>query len=276
MGFKFKNGKDVETIKLYMNQRNALAKYLEKINDTKINDTHVNGASAKYLLPISSRDNRYLVYIHSQSMLTYYYFYSEVDRHLDFCIESDSRVEGLKGDIILRVCLFDSKGCDKDKKILMVQDILVKNSQVVKVSYNLRYLIVLDLVFDTLMHEKFHPKFKFRVSPQLEVGKTNLDVFFSNFKYKLGGLGLMNDDSFQQIYYMIEDVPKVKTFRIKKTEFTDVYNVYDLETDESNGLLYIKTLKDSKWLREQDQDVLEIDCIYNTRFDKWSPYLQLE
>jgi hypothetical protein len=63
---------------------------------------------------------------------------------------------------------------------------------------------------------------------------------------------------------------------IQKTNYSDTYKVFDIETGNAEGILYVKTIDISKRLRELTRDtnnLIKIKCEYNTSFCKWAPCL---
>jgi len=60
---------------------------------------------------------------------------------------------------------------------------------------------------------------------------------------------------------------------IEKTKYADVYNVFDKVTNNKQGILYIKGVKDSKYIKElfnkNSNSIIEHECIFNKNFNKW-------
>jgi hypothetical protein len=63
---------------------------------------------------------------------------------------------------------------------------------------------------------------------------------------------------------------------IKWGKYTDVYNVYNIDTNDFEGILYIKGLKESKSIKKLLEGKVEvkIKCSYNHTFSKWQPRLE--
>ena len=60
---------------------------------------------------------------------------------------------------------------------------------------------------------------------------------------------------------------------LEKTSYADVYKVYDVNTGNEQGILYIKGLYESKIMKEYLKNDTKhiIKCNYNTNFKKWQP-----
>lgn len=260
MPVNFKTGKELETINFYKRCKETLSGYLMQLNGVR----DIEISKEMYLVPATNE--RYLVYITHNNNFVYYYFYSVIGRHFDFCIESDiMKVDKPIKEVILYCVLFET---NDQKNICMISDVFW-NKRKIDAKYDLRYFMMMSIV-DELKLRHIHPKYKFQVSPRLDVLCSNLDIFEMNFKYKYTGYVLMKD-SYEKEYKVLYQECKEKMLRIYKTEKTDVYKVYDIETNECYGLLFVKTLKDSKYLRVvlECKDFIEHTCKYNTDFYKW-------
>jgi hypothetical protein len=76
----------------------------------------------------------------------------------------------------------------------------------------------------------------------------------------------------------VEDIMENKKGikKIEKSKYTDVYNVYNDKTNDKEGVLYVKGIRESKKLRDIfkvcDEKVI-LECVYNIKFAKWEPVL---
>jgi len=59
--------------------------------------------------------------------------------------------------------------------------------------------------------------------------------------------------------------------KIVKTKTSDVYEVYNINTNNFEGILYVNTLKKSKHLLHlfKELDEKQLLCQYNKIFQKW-------
>tara|TARA_B110000879_G_C11092706_1_gene479694 strand:- start:522 stop:1322 length:801 start_codon:yes stop_codon:yes gene_type:complete len=93
-----------------------------------------------------------------------------------------------------------------------------------------------------------------------------------------------NIESFS--YELIHNLPKVlmervysyengiekKKFYLKKTDITDVYNVYNIKDKDRIGIAHIPNFKISRTCQEKvTDDYTMCDCVYYNKFKKWIP-----
>ena len=93
-----------------------------------------------------------------------------------------------------------------------------------------------------------------------------LKMFKNNFKFKndINSVQIINDNNLvktntQSINIDIE-VPVNK--KITKGKFIDVYNVFNINTNNNEGILYIKTIDDSKTLRKMFENKENIGVFF--------------
>ena len=66
---------------------------------------------------------------------------------------------------------------------------------------------------------------------------------------------------------------------IEKGKYTDVYNVYNYETNNFEGILYVKGIRESQRMKllfnekytSDNNTKVKINCIWNQDFSKWQP-----
>ena len=73
-----------------------------------------------------------------------------------------------------------------------------------------------------------------------------------------------------------ENSSENKLMYLKTSEYPDVYWVYDSVDWKKHGVAYIKTLEESKKLKQlfkniTDKDYLSISCKWIPEFEKWKP-----
>ncbi len=65
------------------------------------------------------------------------------------------------------------------------------------------------------------------------------------------------------------------TFMIRKTDKSDIYNLYCLDNDEINkyGIAWIDSLRTSKKIAKnfKQRDSYNIQCVYSAEMEKWRP-----
>ena len=72
--------------------------------------------------------------------------------------------------------------------------------------------------------------------------------------------------------YSYENSDDKKKFYLKKTNITDVYNVYKLKDKKRIGIAHIPNFKISRNCQEKiTNDYTECECVYYPKFKKWIP-----
>lgn len=72
--------------------------------------------------------------------------------------------------------------------------------------------------------------------------------------------------------YEYEKVGKTKVLLVKKTNIPDVYNLYEINDQAKLGIGHIPNLKISNYLANNIFDEpVKMNCIFNTKFNKWIP-----
>lgn len=145
--------------------------------------------------------------------------------------------------------------------VFLIHDVISVNNVFInpnEVKYEMRF-IILQNVYKKLENFDF---FKIEIHPNIYSNNVNRDIlmniFYNNFKYKN--------------YYTETIKSTVQDKRIiKDNNFSEIYNVYDIKTNNYEGLLRIKTLQDSidileKYLNSPDKI---FKCFFNYDFGKW-------
>jgi len=115
------------------------------------------------------------------------------------------------------------------------------------------------------------------------INENMITIFKHNFIFKEQLCCLEKIELFSKERSIIVDYPSegntqenTKDYVIKlieKTKYADVYNVFDKVTNNKQGILYIKGVKDSKYIKElfnkNSNSIIEHECIFNKNFNKW-------
>lgn len=175
--------------------------------------------------------------------------------------------------------LFEGYLYKKDGKYeYLMTDILVKNKDVINVSYELRVTLLNEIVLEITREclKELNNHMTINIHPIFDMENENLvSVFKKNFIHKNEICSIERVSKFEKTRY-IEQVyndTETKNKIITTTNYTDVYNVYNYTSNNSEGILYIKGISESKRMKElfkQNKDVY-LQCIYNTTFSKWQP-----
>jgi hypothetical protein len=176
--------------------------------------------------------------------------------------------------------LFEGYMYNMDEKLTyLISDILTKNDNVVTCDYALRY----TLINENLMHIQdttnlnnhlcigIHPMFHCE-------NESMLKIFYNNFIHKNEVTSLETIQNFVKTRYTRPNEMKVSIVkkRIKKGKYTDVYEVFNIVSGNKEGILYIKGIAESKYMKSKFvHDSIEIEtlCSYNETFNKWYPIL---
>ena len=159
-----------------------------------------------------------------------------------------------------------------------ITDILVKNHEIVNCDYELRYTLLNEL----LLHKDLtNLNDNMTISPHQLIYQMNsglISVMLNNFIYKKELCSIEEIDNFNKtITKYVEPSFNTLDYKyISKGKYSDVYNVYNIESKEKEGILYIKGLIESKKLKElftniETECTVKIKCKYNKSFNKWQP-----
>ena len=112
-----------------------------------------------------------------------------------------------------------------------------------------------------------------------KINETFINILKVNFKYNSE---LNNSELIFEKSILKKQLPKGKIEKkpskkyITKGKKIELYNVFDLKTKNAEGILYIKTLKDSKFIKSlflENKSVI-LDCKFNTEKMKWEAYIK--
>lgn len=254
----------------------------------------------KYMIP--NNNNKFYLFITNKNDTTnnkndmkfkilYFFPYNDTDtidkennlfKHLttDFYVEIDSnRCNFTKSNYLFEGFLYN-----KDLlNTFLITDILSVDNKIIDCKYSIRYTLINEIMKEHNLNNLnghlnigVHSMFEFN-----ETLSVYLDVFKSNFEFKndITCVQIINDNNLIKTNTKNQDNDKkIMMKRITKSKFIDVYNVYNLMTNNDEGILYIQTIKNSKDIRKifQDQEekaifFIEILCEYNQHFKKWYP-----
>ena len=178
--------------------------------------------------------------------------------------------------------IFEGYLYNKDNKYeYLLTDILLKNGNVINLSYDLRYTILNEFVI-SITREKLqglNNHMTINIHPIFSIANENLiNIFNNNFihKQELCGMERVCNTTRQRFFdnsieFFKKDQVSIKI--IEKGEYTDVYNVYDTTTNNKEGILYIKGIKESQKIKVLFEKFsrIRLNCMYNKTFNKWQP-----
>lgn len=237
------------------------------------------GISLEFIIP--NNNIKYYLFITNKSKLetskekynTLYFFpdtNNKFDYKLtDFYLEIDER---FKKDYLLEGYLY--KNSD-DKLFFLITDILIINNDVVIVDYNMRLTIINEIIIDinlcdlnNHMNINLHPVFQ-------KENENLIKIFKDNFIFKSDICSIESINNFIKIRYLdrndLENTDKI----IEIGKYSDVYNIYDKVTNNYQGILYIKGLKQSKTMKNLllNKNKIILKCKFNNNFKKWEPII---
>jgi hypothetical protein len=216
------------------------------------------------------RENYDLLYFFPDEQTKQFAHKSKVKAHMtsDFFMEINSTFE--------ENILFEGYMYKKDEKnTYLITDILYKNDRVVDVDYNLRHCLVNELTMK-LQLKHLNDHLTIGIHPNFISDNENMvSIFMNNFIFQEDICAIENIQKHNKINKVRNDIINKanKQKRIEKGPYIDVYNVFDLETGENNGILYIKGLEESKQMKEliKHSQYITLNCSFNTNFNKWQP-----
>jgi len=202
----------------------------------------------------------------------------------DFYVEIDSnKTSFVKSNYLFEGFLYNKNSLNT----FLISDILCIDNKIIDCEYDLRYSLINNLIKEQNLNNLnghlsigIHSMFEY----ELYTHSTILNMFKNNFKFKndINSVQIINDNNLIKSNTEYIDIDKKSTIekRITKGAFIDVYNVCNLKTNDNEGILYIKTIENSKSLRKMFKDkeengilFIEILCEYNQHFKKWYPKL---
>lgn len=187
-------------------------------------------------------------------------FYLEIDNTITFEYE----------------CLFE--GYMYNNTNYLITDILYLNDKIVKSNYELRQFIIYEMIFyDIYKLQELNGYISIGIHPMINSESIEYTTIAkNNFQYKseINAEEKIEIDNMKKTVYKIKsDNNLVELKRVTKTELSDVYKIYNINTNNDEGILYIQTLQDSEWMNRifEDCDELQLNCKYISERNKWTP-----
>lgn len=270
-------------------KNNFLSVILESYNEHILLNDSVKlnlDVNSKYIIP--NNNVKYFMLIINKSDITpnninnkykICYFFtnnSTSNIHTDFYVEIDNN----KTNFTKNNYLFEGYLYSKDNQnTFLISDILAIDSSIVKCDYSLRYSLIHKIIssqsLDNLNgHLSINIHSMFEVTELGRSDKELFNIFKHNFIFKesINSIEYIEEKSLKKLQMIILGNEKdcKKTLKtIYKTKYIDVYEVNNIDTNDNEGILYIKTIKDSKKLYDICQDKIILMCTFNEKFNKW-------
>ncbi len=154
-----------------------------------------------------------------------------------------------------------------NKNHFMITDILINQPYKIRKCY-------LESMFD---NKTINNDWNIKISLHhiLEDEKAFYKLFTDNFIYKneLKAVEKIYNNSLIKTQTLKENICEYSNEDkfIHKTKYIDVYKVYNIDTNNEEGILYVKSLGDSKYLLDlfKEKEMLRLESSFNKQFNKW-------
>jgi hypothetical protein len=272
-----------------------LSNYLQKINEHILTKKNIIPPKSYHIIPNNS--NKYYLYITKKNNIektnTNYnilYFFPDdqtVDtfgdskikkNHVsDFFMEIDNK---FNDEFILEGYIYTNDSF-YNRYTFLLTDILFKNNNVIDFDYELRFCMLNELLItinNSLDLKNLNDHLTIGIHPVFTSDNENMiKIFMDNFVFNNQITSIEHIyDNFKKIRYNKNKNDKLQSNCIKlieKAKYPDVYNVYNTETGDNEGILYIKGLKESKNVKsmflKSSENKIKTTCKYNMEFNKW-------
>jgi hypothetical protein len=273
--------------------KKILSEYIEKYNiflnkninncenykNTGFNITqYIPNNNKKYYLYITKKKDQYTtMYFFADTVSKQYYdtFLLVKNTLVDFFIECDFIFEDtllLEGYLYGSNLYSSNENEYSNKMNYLITDILFKGKDLIESDFDKRYELINDLFFDKLSNFK-------NLNNILDIGihtcitESFIPIFLNNFIWKKEIISIEHVNNFNKTQkYLQKDNNNVSVDKkIVKTKTSDVFKVYNIETNNYEGLLYISSLKISKYInalfKSCDENI--VNCHFNNQFQKW-------
>lgn len=264
----FESKKLVNNVQKYIIPNNNNKYYLLIVNKNDITSNNIN---IKYKIFYFFPDSTQQEQNNTLNKNAKSDFYVEIDNYKTNFSSSNYLFEGY---------LYNSN----DQKHFLITDVLAVDSKIIKCDYSLRYALIHKLIANQQLNNlnghlniNVHSIFELNTeSYDNEIQTSQFFTMFKNnfiFKEEISTIEYVNEVSFkkQKEILQADNVKCVKI--ITKGKYIDVYNVFNIETNNIEGILYVKGLKESKNLYKLSSslDSFELNCEFNNTFKKWQP-----
>jgi hypothetical protein len=240
------------------NNNNKFYLFITNKYDTT-NNKNDNKYKILYFFPSSEQKNNLFKHLITD-------FYVEIDSHKTNFTKSNYLFEGF---------LYNKD----DFNTFLISDILCIDNKIIESEYFIRYNIINNTIKNL---DNLNGHLNIGVHSMFEYDTDNfnmiLRMFKNNFKFKtdINSVQIINNNNLVKTNTTETIcIDKLKK-RITKGKFIDVYNVFNINTNNNEGILYIRTINDSKILRKMFEDkenkgvfFIEVTCEYNNHFKKW-------
>ena len=196
----------------------------------------------------------------------------------DFYVEIDSN----KTQFDKNIYLFEGYLYGDSSKHYLITDVLSIDGKIISVPYSIRYNIINQIIScQNLSNLNGH--LSINIHSIFDVDDNDIDLqseqifhmFKNNFLFndEISSLEFIEENTVEKINKTTKKNDSIQTKRITKGKYFDVYNVFDVETNNFENILYVKSLNDSRKLRSmfETKDQIDLKCKFHEYFKKWYP-----
>ena len=241
--------------------------YLQKYNDIFINKSKCVDTSEKFM--ILNNNKKFYLFITSKNNFNVFYFFPTKKN-----FGENKLLQNLLKPFFIEIDLLFTDTFLLEgyiyKDTFLISDILMKNNTVLLDNdYNSRHIIIVNIFFDKLEKMKdMNDYFTISIHPIQK--EEDIILFYNNFEFKDELLCIETVQSCIKTNSFINVINEQTEKRISKTKLSDVYDVFNIDTNLHEGILYIKTIKISKYLFNLNNNIC-LNCKFNVYFKKWEP-----
>ena len=235
----------------------------------------------KYLVP--NNNNKYYLLVCNKSnsnnkYKTLYFFPEEFKENTrsDFFMEIDNNVNLPKKTYLFEGYMYNQNNTSSKK--YMITDVLYIENRPIENKYSLRLNIFREIVINANLKDinnsltiSIHPIFKINEAEDEQL----YTILRNNFIYKKEICSKEYVYDYNKENYVQDDYKDSELKNISTTKYIDVYNVHNVDTNDSEGILYISSINVSKKMiqifKEKETESVKIKCRMNKKFKKWEP-----
>lgn len=235
----------------------------------------------KYYLLIVNKNDITPNNVNTKYKICYFFPENSNNHNSDFYVEIDN----YKTDFPNSNYLFEGYLYNLDnQKHFLISDILAVDSKIIKCDYSLRYSLIYKLIGNQHLNNlnghlniNIHSIFDLNIdSYDFNVQTSQIyNIFKNNFVFKdeISCIEFINEISLNKKKEILQTNNLNEEKVITKGKYIDVYNVFNIETNNIEGILYVKGLKESKYLQNlfTNIDSIKLNCQFNNQFKKWQP-----
>lgn len=277
---KFLNN-SVDYCEEYMIKK-TLYKYIETYNMFIYNyNSNLNLSDKESNIIIPNNNKKYYLFIQKKnSKNTILFFFPDLisKKYFNDCLLLKNTIDEffIECDVIfdestylLEGYLYESDGM----KHFLISDIIFKGETLIESCYEQRFNIVKTIFYNKLSVMQ-------NLNNLLCIGIHNyineqlLPVFLNNFKWKDQIICIEFINNFEKSKKFLSKKNQNNDQVLKKvvkSKTSDIYHVYDIKTNNCEGLLYINSIKTSKYIASlfKESEELKLECNFNSYFQKW-------